>query len=57
MCVYLCTYIHILIYRILLQVPFLDDAASDGGSLDVWNTSDSVLDMCVCVCLCVSVCL
>ena len=28
-----------------MQVPFLDDAAFDGGSLDVWNTSDSFLEL------------
>lgn len=31
--------------RFVSLVPFLDDAALDGGALDVWNTSDSFLDL------------
>lgn len=31
--------------RFVSQVPFLDDAAFDGGSLDVWNTSESFLEL------------
>jgi len=33
------------VLRFVSQVPFLDDAALDGGSLDVWNTSDSFLEL------------
>jgi coiled-coil and C2 domain-containing protein 2A len=31
--------------RFVSQIPFLDDAAFDGGSLDVWNTCDSFLEL------------
>ena len=31
--------------RYVSLVPFLDDAAMEGGALDVWNTSDSFLDL------------